>query len=125
MGGGRISIGPAKIDTPSLDQMTGQQSDGGVTKLISDNNNQKRAQTYADTLKDQDIDQITKDQLVNLYTNGAPSTELAKILADAQAGKGIYAVRKTNEVQAAMMRAMPGRAQLLSSLSPGGSASVA
>jgi hypothetical protein len=73
-----------------------------------------RATAVNDALSDKTLDAKTRQELLALYQGGAASPDIANKLNEARAGKGIYGVRRVNQNQLALMRAMPGRQQVLS-----------
>lgn len=84
-----------------------------IGNMVTEEEKRARNQAYADSLSNETIDEVTRQELVNLYSAGTSSTTLNGILTAAKEGKGIYAVRKMVENNAAVMRAQPGRNQLV------------
>lgn len=71
-------------------------------------------QSYNDAIKKNELDYETSNEVFDLLTSGDPSDGAfaGQVLADARAGKGIYAVRKINQNQRMHQIDQPGRAQL-------------
>ena len=76
-----------------------------------------RIKAYNDALSDRSVDSITRREIESLYNRGASSAQLSALLAQAQEGKGLYAVRRVNDNLARIRSDQPGRSQLVSPLS--------
>lgn len=128
MGSGGLKTGIGFVDNP-VNYVTGGQmntdiqsavGNGGPSALdqigaqVTAKEQQARSDAYGEALTNTNIDEVTRSELINLYNNGTSSTQLQSILTAAKEGKGLYAVRKIVENNAAVMRSMPGRTQLVS-----------
>lgn len=77
-----------------------------------------RSKAYNAALTE-DIDSVTRSEIVNMYQKGSSSVKLASLLNKARDGKGIYAVRKVDDAQKSYATNQPGRAQTVLSLGRG------
>lgn len=91
-----------------------------ITQERKRQNEAARTQAYNDALTDRSVDAVTRREIENLYNRGAHSTQIASLLAKAQEGKGLYAIRRVNENLSKVRSDQPGRAQLMSPLSGAG-----
>lgn len=80
---------------------------------LAEVNNRERDNSLRDALADRSIDDISRDQLVNMFDAGARTDELSAHIKNAREGKGIFGVRKVNQAQKNQVADMPGRRQLL------------
>jgi hypothetical protein len=98
---------------------------GAVTSGMQQLEDGKKQQLYSDIMANTHVDDITRNELVNMFSN-ASSTDISNKLNDALAGKGIYAARLYNQTLKNYANDMPGRAQLTPGMqaAPGGAAAV-
>lgn len=81
-----------------------------------------RTQDMAAATSDTSIDNISRQEIVQLYQQGASSAQLAGILRGAKDGStGVYAVRKQIQNEDTLGAQKSGRAQTTTSLGYGGS----
>lgn len=79
----------------------------------ADSESSSRSQAYNDALEGKNLDALSRQEILDMYSSGATSTQLATALARAKEGKGLYAIRKINENEKKIKKDMPGRSQLL------------
>lgn len=72
-----------------------------------------KSELFNAATQDNTLDDISRREILALYSSGANSGKIASLLASAREGRGIYAVRKINESQQRQRQNMPGRAQTL------------
>ena len=72
-----------------------------------------KSELYNTATQDNTLDDISRREILALYSSGANSGKIASLLASAREGRGIYAVRKINQAQQKQRQQMPGRAQTL------------
>ena len=78
------------------------------------------AEKVLDAINDNSIDDVSKREIADLYeTNWQLNTRVPALIAAAREGKGIFAVRKINQAQQDIQKAMPGRQQTVSSVGYG------
>jgi hypothetical protein len=79
----------------------------------NDKENTARAAAYNDALAGDNLDEISRQEVLKAYQSGSSSADLASTLATAREGKGIYAVRKINQNMKTIQTSTPGRSQLM------------
>lgn len=62
---------------------------------------------YINVLKDQSIDEISRQELVDMYKGGASGADITETLKKAQEGEGMYAFRKINQADKNYQMATP------------------
>lgn len=81
---------------------------------------QTTAEKVLDAINDNTIDDVSKREIADLYeSNWSLGTKVPALIAAAREGKGIFAVRKINQAQQDIQKAMPGRQQTVSSVGYG------
>lgn len=73
-----------------------------------------RVQAYNEALADKSLDQISRQEITNLYNSGADSASIAAQLTAAREGKGVFAPRRVAQNEARIKFNQPGRSQILS-----------
>lgn len=71
------------------------------------------AGAYNDALEGKNLDAISRQEILDMYSSGTTSTQLASAIARAREGKGLYAIRKISENRKTVQKDTPGRNQLL------------
>lgn len=68
-----------------------------------------RAGAYNDAINDQGLDSQSRNEIMQMFKNGADSQNIASYLQAARSGKGVFGVRSINEAQAKAQANNPGR----------------
>lgn len=72
-----------------------------------------RVSAYNDALGGDNLDALSRQEILSMYQSGASSADLAGKLQAAREGKGVYGVRKINENMKNVIAVNPGRSQLM------------